>query len=428
VKSRAPADVVVVGAGPAGLAAASAAAERGRRVLVIDQGLKPGGQIWRHQHEADLPRTAQRLMARARRAGVTIASEARLVDVASSNELIVDFRGRIDTQQTGALIIASGARERFIPFPGWTLPGVVGVGGLQALLKGGLSVAGARVVIAGTGPLLFPVAAALARAGAQVLVVAEQASRAALMAFGMSLVTSPDKMAQAMRYRGAFLATPFRTASWVVRAHGHERLAQVVLQERGRLRTLDCDWLATSAGLVPVTDVAELAGCALDAGAVRVDAQQATTVSGVWAAGECTGVKGDAAAMVEGEIAGRAAAGDARGAADRTRARERQRGLRFAARIARTFAPRAELLQLADDATVICRCEDVRRGAIDPAWTQRQAKLWTRVGMGACQGAVCGPACAALFGWEGNTVRPPIGGPACGAWRDALDRIAPPSS
>ena len=89
-------------------------------------------------------------------------------------------------------------------------------------------------------------------------------------------------------------------------------------------------------------------------------------------------------------------------------------------RLAKQFAPRPELLQLATGDTIICRCEDVRRREIDPRWTQRQAKLWTRVGMGECQGAVCGPVCAALFGWEQNPARPPLGAPLCGDWTRAL--------
>ena len=72
---------------------------------------------------------------------------------------------------------------------------------------------------------------------------------------------------------------------------------------------------------------------------------------------------------------------------------------------------------------LVCRCEDVTRAAIDPSWSQRQAKLYTRVGMGACQGAVCGPACQALFGWSGNAVRPPLGAPSCGEWSSGLSSL-----
>src|SRR5690606_32399739 len=127
------------------------------------------------------------LLDRVRAARVTVASEARVLDATSPHELVVDFRGRVDLQPTEQLILATGAMERFLPFPGWTLPGVVGVGGLQALYKSGLTVAGSRVVLAGSGPLLFPVAAAMARGGAELLLVAEQAARGSLLGFGATL-------------------------------------------------------------------------------------------------------------------------------------------------------------------------------------------------------------------------------------------------
>lgn len=413
-------DVLIVGAGPAGLSAGITAAEHGKRVLVLDQGMRPGGQIWRHRSAAQLPGRARDMLEHARRAGVTIASGARVVDALSAGELLVDFRGRLDRQRTSALILATGARERFVPFPGWTLPGVVGVGGIQALLKSGVSFAGSRVVIAGSGPLIFPVAAALATAGADLLVVAEQASRANMLGFGTALFAKPSALKQAAKYRWAFRRTPLRTSSWVTAAEGFGRVRRAMVNERGRVAPYDCDWLATSAGLVPSTELAQVLGCRLAADAIDVDAGQATSLPGVWAAGECTGVKGDEAAVVEGAIAGHAAAGhDADGAAGSLQ-RARRAGRRFGERLARAFAARSELLHLADAETILCRCEDVRKGDIDPAWTQRQAKLWTRVGMGECQGAICGPACATLFGWQQNITRAPIGAPMCGAWGELL--------
>jgi D-hydroxyproline dehydrogenase subunit alpha len=421
---RARVDVLVVGAGPAGLSSAIAAAERGKQVLVLDLGLRAGGQVWRHRDEASLPRVARQRLQRVRAAGATVALGARVLDALAPDELVVDFRGRIDRQRTGALILATGATERMLPFPGWTLPGVVGIGGLQALIKSGLALNGSRVVIAGTGPLLFPVAAAVAAAGAELVQVAEQVPFRTAAAFAMGLLAKPSAIRQAIGYRWAFRNVPFRTDCWVTTALGDGRLQRAILCDHGRSVAIDCDWLAASAGLSPNTELAQLLGCAVDGDAIRVNASQATTVAGVWAAGECTGVKGDVAALAEGDIAGAAAAGDLPGSRRPSLQRRRESGRAFARRLAMCFAPRAELLQLADADTIICRCEDVRRGDIDPRWTQRQAKLWTRIGMGECQGAVCGPACTALFGWSGNTVRPPLGAPRYADWCTALTKTS----
>jgi NADPH-dependent 2,4-dienoyl-CoA reductase/sulfur reductase-like enzyme len=412
--------VIVIGAGPAGLAAASAAAERGRNVLLIDQGLRPGGQIWRHRDEQTLPPAARRLMTRARNAGVKVVGECRFVDALSPRELVIDFRGRVDRHQTDAVIVATGARERFIPFPGWTLPGVTGVGGLQALLKGGLSVADMKVVIVGTGPLLLPVAAAVARAGGRVQLVGEQASGSRLRQFAFSVLRDPAKLRQAAGYRWAFRSAPFHADTWVIRADGAGKLRSVEVSENGRHRTIACDWLAAGAGLVPNTDIAELLHCRVEGDAIAVDPLQATSVEGIWAAGECTGVKGDEAAIAEGEIAGRAAAGDITAARAAELQGARNKGRQFGAMLEETFALRPEVLAVPTADTIVCRCEDVRFGALDPGWSQRQAKLWTRLGMGACQGAVCGPACAALFNWQSNAVRPPLGAPPCGEWAAGL--------
>ncbi|MBA2292008.1 MAG: FAD-dependent oxidoreductase [Gemmatimonadales bacterium] len=419
-------DVAVVGAGPAGLAAAAAAAEAGRRVLVIDQSPRAGGQIWRHRDEGSLGRVPRALLARVASAGVTVLTGTTVVDAVSPRQLLVEGVDGVEVIDTTALVLATGARERFLPFPGWTLPGVAGVGGLQALLKGGTSFRGKRVVLAGTGPLLVAVAAALADAGARLVLVAEQAPWRRVTGFALHAFTNAGRLRDALRYRWAFARTPYVTDAWVTAADGDTRLRDVEVRTSRGTRTVDCDWLGCAAGLVPTIELAQLLGCTVERDRVRVDSMQSTSVTGVWAAGECTGVKGDAAALAEGEIAGRAAAGDTPGATSAALVRARDDGRLLGARIDAAFSLRAELLNLAAPDTIICRCEDVRRDAIDPAWTPRQAKLWTRVGMGACQGAVCGPACSALFGWAANTVRAPLGAPSCGAWQAALTPPALP--
>lgn len=421
-------DVAIVGAGPAGLAAAAAAAESGRRVIVIDQSPRVGGQIWRHRDEGALGAMPRALFARVAAAGVTILTGTAVLDAVSPRQLLVDGAHGVEVIDMAALVIATGARERFLPFPGWTLPGVAGVGGLQALLKGGTSFRGHRVVLAGTGPLLVAVAAALADADARLVLVAEQAPLRRVGRFALHALSDVGRLRDAVRYRWAFARTPYLTDAWVVAAHGGSQVRNVEIRTARGTRTVACDWLGCAAGLVPSTELARLLGCTVEADRIAVDHSQATSVPGVWAAGECTGVKGDAAALAEGEIAGRAAVGDERGATSAALIRARDAGRQLGARMSAAFALRPEVLNLSAPDTIVCRCEDVRRDEIDPAWTPRQAKLWTRVGMGACQGAVCGPACSALFGWPANTVRAPLGAPSCGAWHTGLTRSAIPAN
>jgi hypothetical protein len=152
--------------------------------------------------------------------------------------------------------------------------------------------------------------------------------------------------------------------------------------------------------------MARLVGCSTTAGSVAVDSRQTTTVAGVFAAGEVTGIGGVDLALVEGEIAGAAAAGSSR--VDPSLARRRGDLRDTAARLERAFAVRSEIRALATDDTIVCRCEDVRRAAVGSLRDSRQAKLYTRAGMGACQGRVCGPALEFLFGWPAGTVRSPL--------------------
>ncbi len=410
--------MVVVGGGPAGLAAARAATDAGRRVLLLDLNPRLGGQIWRHRSGDKLPPAARRILASVVPPAVAVAPRATVVDVISPTELVVSFSGRIARIETDAVIIATGAVERLLPFPGWTLPGVVGVGGLQALVKNGLHVGGNRVVIAGSGPLALPVAATLTAARAEVLLIGEQASATAVRRFAARALSAPGRAVQAATLRWATRSTPYRTDCWPLRAIGGERLEQVVMQVGEREQTIDCDWLATNVGLVPRTDLARLLGCSVDHEGVVVDERQATSVPGVFAAGECCGVKGDEGAIVEGTIAGLAAAGIAE--LPRRLRRRRAAAHSFGKLLEATFAPRSELNRRVSDDTIVCRCEDVRRGQLDPEWTARQAKLWTRIGMGACQGTVCGPACEVMFGWSGNNARPPLVQLPASEWASAL--------
>lgn len=400
-------EIVVVGAGPAGIAAAVRAAEAGRRVVLLDASSEVGGQIWRHRDAATLPALARDWIACLRRSTVSVHRGASVVDMRALDggyELRTERRGEPWVMRANTVVLATGARERFLPFPGWTLPGVFGIGGAQALLKAGMPVRGARVVIAGSGPLLLPVAASLASHGARVELVAEQAAAAKVARFAAGLWRRPTLLLQAARYRAAFAGTRYALGTWITAARGDGVVQEVDVTDGTTTRTLACDMLCAAFGLVAGTELARLAGCAVSRGAVIVTEAQETSVRGIFSAGECTGIGGVDLALVEGEIAGLAASGTAVPASLATR---RSTFRAMAARMDEAFALRDELRAIATSDTIVCRCEDVRVGAIDPAWTPRQAKLYTRAGMGPCQGRVCGAALEFLHGWPADVVRLP---------------------
>jgi len=403
--------VLVVGAGPAGMAAAAVAAESGCAVTLLDENPATGGQIWRgadadapHQsaHGYEFAKWSRRLTA----SGAEFCPGSTVVDHPAPFVLRVERAGHWLDLSFERLILATGARERFLPFPGWTLPGIMGAGGLQALVKAGLPIAGKRVVVAGSGPLLLAVAAALARKGAKIEGIFEQASWPRLTRFGLTLAGHPLKLLEAARYRLQTRAAPYKPGWWVTRAIGRDRLQSVVVTNGHAIREIACDYLACGFHLVPNLELPQLLGCRIEAGYVAANEAQQTSVAGVYCAGEPTGIGGLDKALVEGQIAGLIAAGHLGQAAQFKPTQQKLR--HFARQLDAAFAPRSELRTLAAADTVVCRCEDVTRAALEHCVTGRAARLHTRCGMGPCQGRICGPATEFLFGWSVPGVRPPL--------------------
>ena len=241
-------DVLVVGAGPAGMAAACSAAAVAQ-VGVIDDNPAAGGQIWRGERSSEW-------FTRFSSCGAELVKGTRVLGRLTSNSLLTDA-GAIEF---GKLILCTGARERFLPFPGWTLPGVMGAGGLQAMVKGGMPIEGKRVVVAGSGPLLLAVAAYVKSRGARVIWVAEQSSRAKLRAFAKALLREPAKLVQGAGLIAKLLGTPVRTGSWPIRAEGAGKLERVTVHPGAR--RIECDYLACGFGLLPNNELASLLGAA----------------------------------------------------------------------------------------------------------------------------------------------------------------------
>jgi NADPH-dependent 2,4-dienoyl-CoA reductase/sulfur reductase-like enzyme len=373
-------DVLIIGAGPAGLRAARAASECGAQVAIVDDNPAPGGQIWRGQ-SISLP-------------NAKLICGARVVAAPEANRLTFETYDSSFDLGYRALVLATGARERFLPFPGWTLPHVMGAGGLQALAKSGFPVTGKRIVVAGSGPLLLAVADYLRRHGAQIVLVAEQADASALNRFALTLARHPAKLVQGARLR---LGIRYLAGCWPLSAEP----SAVTLRRGARTWTERCDYLACAFGLVPNLELPMLLGCGGE-----VDDLQQTRTPGIYAAGEVTGIGGLDLSQVEGEIAGYAAAGRP----DRARPLfgRRARHRRFAAALEKAFALRDELKALPAPDTFLCRCEDVTLERVRGYSNWREAKLQTRCGMGPCQGRVCGPAAEFLLGWKHESVRPPV--------------------
>ncbi|WP_225858968.1 NAD(P)/FAD-dependent oxidoreductase [Streptomyces albicerus] len=457
--------LAVIGAGPAGLAATLAAAGRGVRVTLVDSAAEAGGQFYRqpatglgarrpqalHHQWRTWERLRDGLAAHIAAGRVTHLTDHHVWSVERQSDTSGTTSGASDTTgvfavhallgpeqeesvavRADAVLLATGGYEKVLPFPGWTLPGVLTAGGAQAMLKGGLVLPGRTAVVAGTGPLLMPVAVGLASAGAKVAALVESADPKAFARHARVLAAHPGKLAEGARY-AAELARHWVRAHvrhTVVAAHGTGRLEAVTvaaLDGAGRVRAgterrIPCDTLAVGHGMLPHIDLAEALGCGLDGAGVAVDDEQRTDVPGVWAAGETTGIGGAVLSLAEGNIAGLSIAARLNSRTpDRSwyaSAAKARAGLReFFAVVDSVYAPPAQWAEQVTDDTVVCRCEEVPAAAIREAVDElgagdvRTVKLLTRAGMGWCQGRMCGPAVAGLAGCAATPSRRPFARP-----------------
>jgi NADPH-dependent 2,4-dienoyl-CoA reductase/sulfur reductase-like enzyme len=404
-------DILIIGAGPAGLAAASSASESGAQIDIIDDNFSSGGQIWRGGAASQKDPRARELWQKLKeKPNVRFHFQTRVVHASSAHQVLTECAGTSSLFEAKKLILATGARELLLPFPGWTLPGATGAGGLQALSKNGFPVEGKRVIVAGTGPLLMAVAASLLERGAIVTHILEQTTLAKLAIFSVSLLATPSKIGQAWALRQNLSKVKYRSNSYVIAALGEHQLQSVRANINGHEQTLACDYLACGFGLIPNIDLAASLTCSLDDSGsyakVSVDQWQQTSVNHVYSAGESTGIGGVDLALAEGSIAGWVATENNPMAKHVFKERGHWRA--FSQRLKAAFDLRPELRQLCEADTMVCRCEDVSYAQLQAHEHWRSAKLHTRCGMGACQGRICGAATHILFDWNKDAGRLPF--------------------
>ncbi len=399
-------DILIVGAGPAGLAAAYAASQQTDSVLVIDDNPHTGGQIWRGGPDKAPSVNAKIWFKRIQDSKLNILTNATVIDAPKINTLSINHNEVIKTITYKKLIIATGARELFLPFPGWTLPNVFGAGGLQAIVKSGLPVTNKRILVSGSGPLLLAVAAYLKQHNAKVIAVAEQAPITKLAKFTGGLLVQPAKLAQAIKLKLQTRGIKYKTSSWITSVRKENDCLVATMSVAGKKKEIECDYIANAYGLVPNLEIPQMLGCTHQPAGVFVNKNQETSVENIYAVGETTGIGGIDLALLQGQIAGYdATINTQKKVALRGAIRKAER---FAIALNSTFALRDDIKQLASGDTIVCRCEDVQLSRILPCNTWREAKLQTRCGMGPCQGRICGPALNTIKGFKVSSVRPPL--------------------
>lgn len=445
-------EVLVVGAGPAGLAAAEAAVRCGTRVLVLDERVAPGGQYFKQPAKSHAVVDARLLDRQAKEGreqiakvgslGVEIATDAIVWGAFGAHDLAATVAGRQVVFAPQRLIVATGAYERGVPVPGWTLPGYMTTGAAQTLLRSYRVLPGQRILVAGNGPLNLQLAAELVRTGATVVAVVEAARKPGvreLTSLAQAVSTAPGLMLKGLSYLSLLHSSnvPVLYESAVVEARGRRRVETCTVARidpcgrtlPGYSQEFDVDTVCTGYGFRPSNEILRAIGCRhmLRNGELStlVDGDGLTSIDNVYAVGDVVALIGAQAAGSQGFIAGCAALRSLgrmlphdveRDLAEAKRRARRHRSFQQA--LWRLFAAPPLFEQFASDETVVCRCESVDRARIQAglrlgANSLGAIKRRTRAAMGGCQGRYCEPLLATLASAAGVEIR------------EELDHLAP---
>lgn len=441
-------DAVVIGAGPAGLAAASRLAELGLDTIVLDEQFRLGGQIYRHIEKAgdgelrllgDDYRRGLALAARFRKSGCRYEESAAVWQIEADGSLCYSRQGKSRRIRASYIIAATGAMERPVPLPGWHLPGVIGAGAANNLAKEAGLQPDSPVVLAGSGPLLLLEASLLIKKGVQITAILETTPKLPGLA---AVPTVPAAMLRTdFLLKGLAMVQEIRRAGVPhhrgvtdLRCHGEDRVRRVTARSREAELTYDARMVLLHFGVIPNSHIFRQAGCRMVWKADQrywhpaCDPWGRTNFERIFAAGDGAAVHGALAAEIKGELAALETARclgilpeyerDALAAPLRESLR---RDMYPRPLIDAIFAPTFAPLTLDDD-TVLCRCENVTVGEVRKAISEgvhevNEVKIITRAGMGPCQGRMCGPALAEIVAAEAGvtlrkagllTIRPPL--------------------
>ena len=450
-------DLVVLGAGPAGVAAANVASKEGAEVVIIDENSSAGGQIYRappnefqpqNSFKSDEFREGEKQRNILENSNLTALFKHRVWSV--SSDLVVSTVGPngLSSWHARSLIIANGALERIIPFPGWTIPGVIGLAASTILLKSQYVLPGQSTVVAGCGPLLIAVANGIIKSGGKVSAIIDLNSKSDWIKAFPRLLSRPDQLFKGMSWfanimkagiklYGGHAVTNTKQVDNVLRISiAPINSAGSILDSKNQ-KIVEGDCLAIGHGLFPSTEITRLLKAKhiydpLKGGWVPlIDDDFRSSIPGVYIAGDATGISGAFSAVQKGRIAGMAAVRDlnmmsskkykAKNKSERTTLKKNENFGKAAVRLMK-FRP--ELIQTITSETIVCRCEDVFRSEIDEAIESgardlNQLKAWTRCGMGPCQGRTCSEAIEAILAskvgsrelagqWTGRTPLRPV--------------------
>ncbi len=423
-------DVIIVGSGIAGLAAADLLSRHSLNVLVVDDNAHTGGQLVRTfpdrqaaygGFEPDrFKRRGRRLATILRSRPVEFLKGSQVLGLYPEGTLLVeDRRRRVLEYQTQNVILATGARERYLPFMGWTLPGVMSTGAAQILMKSSGILPGTNTLVGGCSPLMLVLAADILANGGQVHAILDQSWAARKFQALKAGPTVLPKILEGAFYliRLAAARVPVRQGIRIVAARGDRELEAVVAAKadssgriiQGTEHIYRTDTLAVGYGFAPNIELPLQAGCAVayaaDKGGwfVAVDSSMATSIPGIYAAGETTGVAGAGKSFIEGRLAalcilfrkGRVARPGYKSQTHALMRRHRQE-IRFGQFFNLAFRPSPDAYADIPDDTTVCRCEEitfgeVRRQVNNGFTSLKGIKMATRCGMGSCQGRICGP-------------------------------------